>query len=124
MARILVVDDQRSDRFHATGILEDAGHDVFCAEDAEEGVRVYLSVKVDVVITALQLAKGDGFELIAMLRVLLPQPPVIALSGVSGSHSRLAQELGASATLHKPVDSHRLLEAVQTAISDSALGAA
>ncbi len=116
MARILIVDDDQSDRIVVSTILERAGHEVFFAEDGEEALSQYRGNAIDIVITDLQMPKVHGLELITRLRDLSPRPAIIAISGTGEPQLDMAQALGADETLVKPVHPHELLSAVTKAV--------
>ena len=121
MARILIVDDEGSDRLLAQTILARAGHEVVVAAASENALMQHLERAADVVVTDLQILDVDGLELIAMLRVLLPAPAIIAVSSMGDAKLELALELGAQITLAKPVDPISLREAVDDVLSQQAL---
>jgi CheY-like chemotaxis protein len=116
VARILIVDDEESDRLLGEAILTRAGHEVVTSSGGEDALRRFLGEGVDVVITDLQMPDVHGFELITILRELLPQPPVIAVSGTGEFQLHMARELGAVATLTKPLQPETLLGAVDAAL--------
>ena len=117
MARILVVDDVEADRLIEETILTRAGHEVIALEGGAEALRRQLDGDVDLVITDLDMPDVHGFELITILRELVPSPPVVAISGKGRLQLHFARELGAQVTVEKPVDRERLLEAVETALA-------
>lgn len=117
MARVLIVDDEITDRIVVRTILERAGHRVFVARDGDEALRNFTARRIQVVITDLQMDKVHGFELITMLRDMEPQPAIVAISGTGGTQLDMAEALGASRTLVKPVMPDQLLEAVDAALS-------
>ncbi len=120
MARILIVDDDKSDRVLLSAILERADHEVFFAEDGEEALREYGGHAIEVVITDLQMPRVHGLELITVLRDLSPRPAIIAISGTGLDQLDMAKAVGADATLTKPVDPDELLNAVTKAVAGEA----
>ena len=118
MARILIVDDEESDRLLEQAILERAGHQTFFATHGEEAMREYIAQGIDIVITDLQMPEVHGFELISLLRDISPPPPIIAVSGTGSYQLEMANALGAKFTLRKPIDADALLNAVQQ-VSDA-----
>ena len=120
MARILIVDDEESDRIVLSTILERAGHETFIAEDGEAALREYRGKAIEVVITELQMPKVRYLELITLLRRFTPRPAIIAISGTGYDQLAMAQAVGADATLTKPVDLAELLKAVAQAVTGEA----
>ena len=117
MARILIVDDEESDRLLQRTILERAGHETFLAADGEEALRQYEDGRIDVIVADLQMPRVHGFELIDLLRDVSPPPPIVAVSGTGPYQLEMASALGAKCTLSKPVDADELIAAVAQAIA-------
>lgn len=113
MARILIVDDEESDRRLVEAILERAGHEVLLAADGEEALSACSAGSVDIVITDLQMPKVHGFELITALRERDRPPPIIAVSGTGHDQLEIADALGAKFTMSKPINPDGLLAAVE-----------
>lgn len=116
-ARILIVDDEQSDRAVQQAILERAGYEVMLAENGAEALEVFHKHAIDIVITDLQMPHVHGFELITALRDLPEPPPIIAVSGTGPYQLEIADALGAKFTLRKPVDPDALLTAVEQLLS-------
>lgn len=116
MARILIVDDEESDRLFAQAILERAGHETCFAADGDEALRQYQLKAIDVVVTDLQMPEVHGFELISVFRDFTPPPAVIAISGTGQFQLHMAEALGAKWTLTKPLDPELLLRYVDEAL--------
>lgn len=115
MARILIVDDEESDRLLVQAVLARAGHETVVVEGGEEALRQFLRNGIDIVITDLQMPDVHGFELISILRDFDPPPAVIALSSTGPFQLHMAEALGAEWTLLKPLDPRLLLDAVRRA---------
>ena len=49
MARVLIVDDEPTDRIILGNIIEQTGHEVFFASDGEQALKVHLKKSIDVV---------------------------------------------------------------------------
>jgi len=120
VAHILIVDDNESDRTILSAILERAGHETSVAADGDEAVSICLGISFEVVITDLQMQAVHGLELITLLRDLSPRPTIIAISGTGSVQLDMAEALGATVTLLKPVDPEELLSAVTDAIDGEA----
>lgn len=118
MARILIVDDEESDRLMARSILESAGHEIFMAEDGQQALSVFGGIAIDVVVTDLEMPRAHGLELITVLREASPRPGIIAISGTGYAQLDMARAVGADATLNKPINAEELLEAIAMAVTD------
>ena len=119
MARILVVEDEQTDRMILAGIVEGMGHEVYFASDGEQAFKTYLRKSIDVVVTDLLMPHVDGLEFIVALKTLFPDAQVIAVSGKGPKLLAAARRKGASAALSKPVDPDRLSKAITKAVPDS-----
>ena len=113
MARVLIVDDEEADRVVLRTILERSEHQVFEAKDGDQALEEYGGKNIDVVITDLQMHNVHGLELITILRDFDPRPGIIAISGTGEVQLEMAQALGATKTLTKPVMPDQLLSAVE-----------
>jgi CheY-like chemotaxis protein len=120
VARILVVDDEETDRTFQQVVLEGAGHEIFIAEDGGEALRAYAGRGIEVVLTDLQMPKVHGLELIMALREFSPRPVIIAISGTGAPQLAMAHALGAERTLTKPVDPDELIAAVAETLAERA----
>jgi CheY-like chemotaxis protein len=113
MARILIVDDDRSIRDLLGLHLRAAGYTVEVAEDAiVAGYRV-LEQAPDLIICDVNMPFMDGFEFVEALKgdSTLPYIPVIFLTSREDGDLR-GNELGAVAYLTKPVRVETLLRVV------------
>jgi len=123
LARILVVDDEETDRRLQQAILERHGHATFVAADGEEALREYADKGIEVVVTDLQMPVVHGFELISVLRDFTPRPAIIAVSGTGSDQLEMAHALGAHFTLLKPLDPDKLVAAVNQVLAARARAA-
>jgi len=113
MARILIVDDDRSIRDLLGLHLRGAGYTVEVAEDAiVAGYRV-IEQAPDLIICDVNMPFMDGFEFVEALKgdSTLPYIPVIFLTSREDGDLR-GNELGAVAYLTKPVRVETLLRVV------------
>jgi CheY-like chemotaxis protein len=124
MALILVIDDEQMLRRTLRALLERAGHTVVEAEDGNEGLKQFDNQKPDLVLTDIIMPDREGVETIGELRRRAPETPIIAMSGggsVGGDlFLTLAKQLGASATLAKPIRQTELIAAVDEALQPRA----
>ena len=120
MARILIVDDNESDRILMGTILERAGHETFLVKDVDGALKESRGREMELVITDLQMPGVHGLELITLLRDLSPRPAIIAVSGTGSVQLDMARAIGAGAILVKPVDPWELLDVVKKAVARKA----
>ena len=116
--RILVVDDEHSIRRFVRSVLEEAGYDVVEAANGKDALTmVGLSVP-DLVITDLVMPDQEGLETIRKLHAEHPHLKIIAMSGAAGGrYLQMAQPLGASLTLTKPITPQDLINSVTTVLN-------
>lgn len=79
---ILLVDDEPSILELISTYLTRCGYRVTALTSAYEAEEAVKRDKPDLVITDLQLENSDGLEMIARIKVGLPDLPVILLTGV------------------------------------------
>jgi len=118
VARILIVDDEESDRLIAQAILAKSGHETYFASDGDEALRLLAKYTYDVVLTDLQMPQVHGFELISVLRELDRRPALVVMSSTGPFQLHMAEALGAKYTLQKPLQADLLVDAVARAFAD------
>lgn len=117
MARILVVDDDDVARLVIGEILETGGHDVVDAADGDTALELYRRQPFDVVVLDVVMPGTSGLDTLRALRELDTDVRVIMVSGARGADLMLARDLGAIATLPKPIDHAELLGAIRSVIA-------
>ena len=122
MAKILVIDDEKSIRNTLSEILAAEDHEVLSAEDGPTGLELYGNNKLDVVLCDIKMQEMDGME---VLEKMLEQPkdvPVIMISGHGDIEIAVeAIKKGAFDFLEKPLDLNRLLITIRNALERSDL---
>src|SRR5437870_1948501 len=113
MTKVLVVDDERKMRRLLQILLERMGIDSVAAESGEEALRCFQAEKIDLILTDLKMPGLTGLELLARLRELDAEVPVILLTAYGTVQTAVeAMKLGAFDYVLKPFD----LEAVELII--------
>jgi CheY-like chemotaxis protein len=118
--RILVVDDDAAVRDSIAMLLEGVGFQVDQADHGASGMRLLRANQPDLIITDILMPQKEGIETIREIRAVLPQTPIIAISGGAepgADYLKMAQSFGASAILAKPFDPTVLLELVNRLLS-------
>lgn len=120
MARVLLIDDEPQVRSAVGRFLRTLGHDVLEAAGGNEALRLADRLRVDLVITDVNMPDGDGIEVMMALRRRAPDLPIITISGGGRLPKELllanAQVLGAVTTLAKPFELTDLRDAVAGAL--------
>jgi CheY-like chemotaxis protein len=131
MKSILVVDDCEEFRETVGDILSEAGYEVTLAGGADEARELVKERDFQVVICDLVLPVESsdlenesamvGVHMVHEFSKLLPQVPIIAVSGaLTGEPLNAIKQFGAVTTLSKPFGQKELLDAVGQALRSAA----
>ncbi|MBT4815992.1 MAG: response regulator, partial [Lentisphaerae bacterium] len=121
MARVLVIDDERSIRTTLGVFLRDQGYDVQTAEDAESGLAAYGRDGFDVILTDILLPRQSGVDVLEAVHAETPHVPVILMTGQpSLDTASAAVRSRAFDYLEKPVSRDTLLRVVADATAAKA----
>lgn len=126
MAKILVIDDEEQLRYLLTRILTRDGHEVFIAQDGEEGVEKFYQLKPELVITDIVMPNKDGLDVIAEILAIHPNQPIIAMSGGRRAYNtryniEAVEMQNIKGTLQKPFNHQEVKEMVQLALNQPSL---
>ena len=131
LGRVLVVDDNPTNRRVAQLILQTIGAEVSCVEDGEQAVAAYASGPFDVILMDMMMPVMDGASATRAIRALeaeqnLPRTPVIMLTANSlPEHVEASLAAGADLHLPKPMNPQSLFDALsRVAVPDRSRGAA
>ncbi|MGJ5177141.1 response regulator [Bradyrhizobium oligotrophicum] len=116
MPRILVVDDQKDVRAMISMVLRVNQFDVVEAGTAAAGLQLFRDQTFDAVIVDIYLDDSNGLDLVAGMRALVPNIPVVAVSGMSAfDGAAMSDELTRVVYLQKPFRPAELMQAVESA---------
>ncbi|WP_029008209.1 sigma-54-dependent transcriptional regulator [Azospirillum halopraeferens] len=119
---VLFVDDEEDVRHAGEQTLTLAGHPVMLAASGEEALALATREMPGAVVTDVRMPGIDGLELMARLRALDPDLPVIVVTGHGDVPMAVrAMREGALDFIEKPHASDRLVEAVDRALEIRAL---
>jgi two-component system cell cycle response regulator DivK len=106
MAKVLIVEDNAANMKLAVFLLQDAGHEVHSAVDAEAGLALARDEHPDLILMDIQLPGIDGLAAIALLKrdEATRDIPVIALTALAmvGDEERI-RAAGCDAYIAKPM---------------------
>jgi two-component system, chemotaxis family, chemotaxis protein CheY len=120
MKTIFIVDDSATILLSISGILGKAGYAVEKAANAEDALRKFQGgVKVDLLITDLNMPGMNGIELIKEVRKLAAYKfvPILFLTTESQQSKKVeAKAAGASGWIVKPATADELLNTIKLVI--------
>jgi two-component system response regulator AtoC len=120
--RVLVIDDDPGIREYLKALGERQGYQVSAAADGEEALATLSESRPDIVTLDAVLPGMDGLETLRQMKKLIPDIPVIMLSGHGQARTIVeAMRLGASDFLRKPFEVEELELAFQKALETHAL---
>ena len=122
MPKVLIVDDEKSIRRTLREILE---FEKFQVDEANDGMEAVVKVKkepFDIIILDIKMPKMDGLETLERIQVLVPETPVVMISGHATIDTAVeAVKMGAFDFISKPPDLNRMLITLRNAIDKSSL---
>ncbi len=122
MAKILIVDDEKSIRNTLRDILEFEKYEVDEASDGMECLVKLKQNKYDVLVMDIKMPKMDGMEALERIQLLSPDTPVVMISGHANIDTAVeAVKKGAFDFISKPPDLNRLLITIRNAMDKSSL---
>ena len=117
MAKILVIDDERSIRNTLKDILEFEKHQVSLAENGKLGLEEAQNSVFDLIFSDIKMPEMDGIELLVQLKEKEIEVPIIMISGHGNIETAVeCIKKGAFDFIEKPIDLNRLLVTVRNAL--------
>lgn len=115
--KILIVEDNIANRVLLRDLLEYHGYTVILATNGEEGIRLALAVKPDLILMDIQMPVMNGFEAIETLKTN-PETSSIRIVAVTsfampGDEERL-KAVGADGYISKPINTRDVPKLIQT----------
>ena len=121
--KILIVDDSALSRRTLRRILESASYEVVEADDGMAALELYFLEKPSLVLLDLVMKGMYGLEVLVKLREMDQGARVVVASAdIQSSTRKLVDEAGALGFVHKPFVAEEVINAVETAIGEGAIG--
>ncbi len=118
MARILVIEDDLTFSRILEGFLTKNGFSVSVCHKGQEGLRAFISDKIDLVLLDYRLPDMTGMDVLAELKKAALHTPVIIMTSFSDIRTAVkAMKMGAYEYITKPVNPDELLMLVQQALN-------
>lgn len=122
MAKILIVDDEKSIRTTLREILEYEKYTVDEAKDGEEAIALITKETYDIVLCDIKMPKMDGIEVLEKAMELGKDTQYIMISAHGNIETAVeATKKGAYDFIQKPPDLNRLLITLRNALDKSVL---
>lgn len=122
MARILIIDDERSIRNTLKDILEFEGYKIDLAENGKIGVQMALATAYDLIFSDIKMPEMDGIEVLETLHNEDIEAPIVMISGHGNIETAVeCIKGGAFDFIEKPVDLNRLLITTKNALEKKSL---
>ena len=116
MAKILVIDDERSIRNTVKDILGFEGYTVEVAENGSRGLELVKVSDFDIILCDIKMPEMDGIEVLEKILELKPETTVVMISGHGNIDTAVeAIKKGAYDFIVKPLDLNRLLITIRNA---------
>ena len=123
MAKILIIEDNPANMKLATLLLENAGHAVLRAVDAETGLTLAHAARPDLILMDIQLPGMDGLAATALLNQdpATAAIPVIALTAMAMKADKVRSQIaGCDAYIAKPLRYQELYAVIDSLLAASA----
>jgi DNA-binding NtrC family response regulator len=122
MAKILIIDDEKSIRKTLREILEYEKYQVDEAADGIEGLGMIQKDKYSIILCDIKMPKMDGIEVLDKIMAMGIDTPVVMVSGHGNIETAVeAVKKGAFDFIAKPLDLNRLLVTIRNAMDKSTL---
>jgi DNA-binding NtrC family response regulator len=122
MAKILIIDDERSIRNTLKDILEFEKHQITLAENGKQALDIVQSQVFDLIFSDIKMPEMDGIELLGHLIEREIEAPIIMISGHGNIDTAVeCIKKGAFDFIVKPIDLNRLLITIRNALERNLL---
>ena len=112
--RILVVDDEATQRELVCGYLKKQGFEVFAAGSAERALELFRQEPVELILTDQRMPNLSGLDLLKAAQAINPETNVIMMTAYGNIETAVAaMKAGAADYLTKPLHLEELLQKIQ-----------
>ncbi len=118
--KILIVDDDVELTKALETTITSVGHDVKCANDPKEGLKLIREQKHDMVLLDLSMPEFSGVDIIENIaeddKIKLKKIVIITASSTNDEELKKLTDLGVHSVLRKPVDIDAILDKIEEVI--------
>lgn len=116
--KVLLVEDEQTLSMIIKDTLEERDFIITTAKDGEEGLRLFMQLRPDVLVTDVMMPKMDGFEMVRHIRLSDKSTPVLFLTARSAINDVVEGfELGANDYLKKPFGMQELIVRIKSLVN-------
>jgi CheY-like chemotaxis protein len=115
-SKILLIEDNAQNRYLATFLLEQGGHEVLQAETGPRGLEIAAEVLPDLILLDIQLPRMDGHAVARTLKSdeRLKSIPIVAVTSYAMAGDReKCFAAGAEGYIEKPIDPESFVAEVE-----------
>ncbi len=117
MAKILIVDDERSILETLEMFLSEKGHQTFKADTGARGFALFCAHKPEIVILDIRLPDSNGLDILDQILARESLTKVIMITAFQDMETTIqAMKRGASDYIHKPLDADAVEKAITRAL--------
>jgi CheY-like chemotaxis protein len=113
MSRLLLVDDDPVVARAVRRMLVRHGHDIEICPDPLVALERVRTDRFDLVITDFRMPGIDGLKLASQIAAIVPDLPIILLTGSFDVDLARVEAVGVVAVIAKPVDTEMLVEVIR-----------
>jgi DNA-binding NtrC family response regulator len=115
--RILIVDDDEIVLKSCSKVLINEGIEVVEAQSAESALSIITQKEVSAILVDIKMPGLDGLSLIKQIRLILPDIPIIVMSGYATRETiKQVRDVTSGIFLPKPFTPDELLESLENII--------
>jgi two-component system, response regulator YesN len=122
MYKVMIIDDEETIREGLRTVINWEEHNCTIigeAEDGDEGVKLIISQKPDIIITDVRMPGLNGLEMISKIKELHYQCVIVLLTGFREfEYAQQAVRLGAFRLILKPTNTNELLQIIDDAVAE------
>lgn len=115
-AKILLIEDNEQNRYMATYLLEQRGHEVIAAETGPLGIELAAKILPDLILLDIQLPGMDGYAVARALKSnsSLKHIPIVAVTSYAMAGDReMAFSTGAEGYIEKPINTDTFVTQIE-----------
>ena len=115
--KLLVVDDDQKIREIISNFLTRQGYQVAQTDNGTQALRKFLEENFDLVVTDFQMPGMNGLSLTKRIHSVVPETPVIVMSGNDNIGKNKALNVGAADFIQKPFVLQELLSKIRVILA-------